>query len=82
MCYNNCPYESYNAGSGNCTCHRGKNPCPETLEYCEECHAVITEDEISNALESTEDKYQLCSKCLTFYLSIKTEEINLKEEED
>ena len=35
MCYINCIYESLNPVTGICTCHKGKNPCPETFEDTE-----------------------------------------------
>ncbi len=37
MCYNNCEYEVYNPVTGDSHCHRGKNPCPETLITCGYC---------------------------------------------
>ena len=43
MCYNNCIYEHFNPVTGTCTCHRGKNPCPEEYElvFCRECDEQV-----------------------------------------
>jgi len=68
MCYNNCSFENYNAGSGNCTCNRGKYPCPEELEYCTLCAMVMSEEEVIDSAEKTDSAHQLCKGCLTNYL--------------
>ena len=65
MCYTGqCPHESFNPITGNCHCRRGKNPCPMEDELCEECQAILTNEERETSLEKTEGEFQLCSECL------------------
>lgn len=58
MCYTGyCDYEDFNPITGNCSCRRGKNPCPEDAETIEMFMCPYCEEEFP------EDGQEECPEC-------------------
>jgi hypothetical protein len=68
MCYNNCIFERFNPITGDCTCNRGSNQCPEEIKVCENCGEEISFDDMEISLNDTKENHILCETCLTDYL--------------
>jgi len=62
MCYCNCEYERFNPLTGDCHCRKGRNPCPEELEHCEECEVVVRSEQYEKS--SSIVGKPLCEDCL------------------